>query len=805
MVRSLAAGGPASGAVAVEDAGSTVLYAGMAGALDGGGNYGGQVFADYAAGTAGASSVWTDVAKSAVTNDAADAGVFNPGGFDVSAVTADAHDATGKTVYATAMGFAGNGTNAPHVYLSVNGGGSWTNISGNLPNAPANGLVVDPNDANTVYVAMDAGVYVTTAVATCTTANCWSLYGAGLPNSPVTGLAAAAGMATGDGRTGELRVATYGRGVWEIPLLTAAYPAAPAMTLAPASETFAAQAVGTASAAQTISVTNSGNAALTVSQIVTAGDFTETDNCVGTVAVGAACAVQVKFLPAATGSRTGMVTIYGNVAGGQATAAVSGTGLAAAAIVLSPITVTYSGTNVGAASAAQNITISNTGGVTATLQTPVVTGDFAISANTCGTTLASGVGCTVAVEFVPTASATRTGSLSITDSAGTQTAGLSGVGLLPATDALAPMSLSFAAQQLNTASAGQQVTLTNSGDAALTGIAAGIASGDFTVVNGCGNSLSGHSTCALTVEFVPKSVGAGGGVLTVTDTYRSQTVALSGTGVAPAGVSLSPVAGMAFAATGVGLSAAAQTVTLTNNGGMALAIQSMTATGDFAIVAGSNTCGANLAAGAACGMQMVFTAAAAGTRVGSLTVVDSAGTSPQNMQLSGMGVDFALSANGSTTQTIAAGAQAVYPLLLTSVAGVPGTVAFACTGAPAYSTCVVTPVASALGATSTVTVTVATDIAAMHWPGERPVVWLAGLLPLGLMGLGRRRVRRLGTIAAICGVMVLGGCGASRLIPLTDTSGGGSTTPTPSGTYNLTVSGTSAGLTRSVGLTLVVQ
>ena len=573
MVRSLAAGGPASGVVAAQDAGSTVLYVGMAGKRDGGGNFGGHVFANYAAGTAGASTVWTDVAKSTVTNAASDGGVFNPGGFDVSSVTADVHDATGKTVYATVMGFARNGVNAPHVYRSVNGGGSWTNISSNLPNAPANGLAVDPNDANTVYVAMDTGVYVTTQVATCTSANCWSLYGARLPNAPVVGLAAAAGMATGDGRSGQLRAATYGRGVWEIPLLTAASPAAPAMTVSPASLTFAAQAVATASVAQTISVTNSGNTALTVSQIVTSGDFTESDNCVGVVAAGSSCAVQVTFLPSAIGARTGMVSIYGNVAGGQATVALSGIGGPSAAIVLNPISVTYVGTNVGSASAAQNITVSNIGGVTAALQTPVVTGDFVISANTCGLTLAANVGCTVAVEFVPTASGTRVGSFSITDSVGTQTASLGGLGLLPATDAIAPLSLSFAAQQLNTASATQQVTLTNSGDAALMLIAAQISSGDFTVVNGCGSSLNGHSTCAMLVAFVPKNVGVSAGVLTVVDAYRSQTVVLGGSGIAPAGVSLSPVTAMTFAATGVGLSAAVQTVTLTNNGGMALMIR----------------------------------------------------------------------------------------------------------------------------------------------------------------------------------------------------------------------------------------
>src|SRR6185437_13220981 len=53
-------------------------------------------------------------------------------------------------------GLAGTGTSTPHIYRSTNGGASWINISSNLPNAPANAVMVDPNDANTVYVAMDS-------------------------------------------------------------------------------------------------------------------------------------------------------------------------------------------------------------------------------------------------------------------------------------------------------------------------------------------------------------------------------------------------------------------------------------------------------------------------------------------------------------------------------------------------------------------------------------------------------------------------------------------------------------------------
>jgi hypothetical protein len=313
----------------------------------------------------------------------------------------------------------------------------------------------------------------------------------------------------------------------------------------------------------------------------------------------------------------------------------------------------------------------------------------------------------------------------------------------------------------------------------------------------------------MMVTFAPKSVGAGVGMLTVTDAYRTQAVSLSGTGVAPAGVSLSPVSALTFAATGVGLSAAAQTVTLTNNGGMPLMIQSVGVTGDFAMVSGSDTCGASLSAGSMCSAQVVFVPTAAGTRSGSLTVVDSTGSSPQSLQLTGTGVDFALTVNGSAAQTITAGSEAVYGLLLTSAAGVPGTVSLTCSGAPAYSTCLVNPVTGTLGGSTLVTVTVATNVALLRGPGprrDRDITWLVGLLPVGLLGLRRGRRRRMGRMAMLGCLLLMAGCGASRLIPATSSSGGGTATnPTPSGTYNLVVSGASAGLTRSVGLTLVVQ
>ncbi|MCU1319121.1 MAG: BNR/Asp-box repeat protein, partial [Edaphobacter sp.] len=170
-IRSLAAGGPLSQATAAQNAGSQVIYAGMAGVLDGGGSLGGHLFSITTAGTAGNATTWTDLAASPVASAASS--VFNPGGFDLSSIAIDPHDATGKTVYVTIMGFSGNGISASHLYRSIDAGGHWTDISSNLPNAPANSVIVDPNDANTLYVALDTGVYVTAQVTTCSTANCW--------------------------------------------------------------------------------------------------------------------------------------------------------------------------------------------------------------------------------------------------------------------------------------------------------------------------------------------------------------------------------------------------------------------------------------------------------------------------------------------------------------------------------------------------------------------------------------------------------------------------------------------------------
>ncbi len=73
--------------------------------------------------------------------------------------------------------------NEGHVFKSTNSGSSWTDISGDLPEAPVNCLIVDPDRDDTVYVGTDVGCYFTTD-----NGGSWQVLGAGLPNVPVLDL-----------------------------------------------------------------------------------------------------------------------------------------------------------------------------------------------------------------------------------------------------------------------------------------------------------------------------------------------------------------------------------------------------------------------------------------------------------------------------------------------------------------------------------------------------------------------------------------------------------------------------------------
>jgi parallel beta-helix repeat protein len=101
----------------------------------------------------------------------------------------------------------------------------------------------------------------------------------------------------------------------------------PAVSATPTSVSFGTQTTGSTSAAQTVTVQNTGGAAATGVAISATGDFAQTNTCGTSLAAGASCTVGVTFRPTATGARSGTLSIASNAAGSPATVALSGTGV----------------------------------------------------------------------------------------------------------------------------------------------------------------------------------------------------------------------------------------------------------------------------------------------------------------------------------------------------------------------------------------------------------------------------------------------------------------------------------------------
>ncbi len=428
-----------------------------------------------------------------------------------------------------------------------------------------------------------------------------SITGISAPSSPLMGLfnetsncgaSLAAGAscaisvtfspATTGSFTGNILVADNATGSPQMMSLSGTGTAAPlpVASLAPSSLSFSA-AAGTTSAAQTVTLKNTGSVPLNITGILAASasiaaQFNETSTCGASLAAGASCAISVTFAPGTTGNFTGSLVVTDNATGSPQIVSLSGTGTAAPLPVasLAPSSLSFSAT-VGTTSAAQTVTLKNSGSVPLNI-TGILAASASIAAqfnesSNCGASLAAGASCAISVTFAPGTTGNFTGSLVVTDNAtgSPQVVSLSGTGTaapLPVAS-LAPSSLSFSAT-VGTTSAAQTVTLSNSGSVPLniTGISA-LSSplmGLFNETNTCGASLAAGASCAISVTFAPATTGSVTGNILVADnaTGSPQMMSLSGTGTAaPLPVaSLSP-SSLSFSAT-VGTTSAAQTVML---------------------------------------------------------------------------------------------------------------------------------------------------------------------------------------------------------------------------------------------------
>jgi hypothetical protein len=295
----------------------------------------------------------------------------------------------------------------------------------------------------------------------------------------------------------------------------------PADTVSVGSLAFGYQTVGTTSSSLGVQLTNTGNVALPISQITASGNFSASQNCGSSLAIGANCAVNVSFTPASVGSNTGTLSIA--TAAGTQSVSLSGTGQGAT-LAASPASLAFGALMAGTGAATQTVTLTNTGNIAAgSLAFTLPTGYT--QTNTCGTALAVGANCTLSVTFAPSAQQPYNGTIQVATGTTTQSIPVTGAGGA-ASWGVSTSTLTLPTTQPGTSSTASLV-ITNNGTVAATPT---VAASSYFTATGCGSVAPG-ANCTSTVTFSPTYGQLYSGTLTVAGgNSATQSVTLSGDG-----------------------------------------------------------------------------------------------------------------------------------------------------------------------------------------------------------------------------------------------------------------------------------
>lgn len=341
----------------------------------------------------------------------------------------------------------------------------------------------------------------------------------------------------------------------------------------------------------------------------------------------------------------------------------------AAVTTPSPTAVSFGTSTVGSASSTQTVTVTNTGGIklrltaitSSSTEFQVVSGGTCTASTTTGTLLVEGSNsCTINLAFTPSTTGARSATLTIkgqaTNNSGTvvttpavtdKVVTLSGTGQAVPTAQLgvSPGSLSFAQTTVGQQSTAQDVTVSNSGTAAMTISAitlGGTNAGDFIKSGTCStaSSVAAGGSCTVSVVFSPTGTGSRSATLTLTTNAAnnggSATISMAGSAAAaPVPVVSLSTTSLTMDQTLQNTSSAAKTVTLHNTGTGALSISSVASSvSQFSV---THTCGASVAAGASCTLSVTFTPTAVQSYSGTINIVSNASTSPNQISVTGAG------------------------------------------------------------------------------------------------------------------------------------------------------------------------
>jgi hypothetical protein len=318
------------------------------------------------------------------------------------------------------------------------------------------------------------------------------------------------------------------------------------ITISQTSKDFGALFTGQSSAAWTLTVANIGmipTSALTTTLAGTTADFVVGPNTCGTLAAGATCTIQVKFVPKTAGAKNLTLTVSGPL-GGTVTATATGTAQLGAKLVATPASLDFGTLTAFSQSPNQLVTIENQGDQTASgIVCSLVSPDFALAGggtggpgNYCPTTLAGHTSFQVPVQAwnSPTVG-THTATMTITSApGGTASVSMTGTFTVPMT--VTPTSWTFGSVPLTVVGQTQVFNIKNNSttDSPILTVTSTHPAFQPTLLQ-CASLgfIPLLNSCQLNVLFQPTVKGVQTGTITVSGpvpTLYSVQVTVSGTG-----------------------------------------------------------------------------------------------------------------------------------------------------------------------------------------------------------------------------------------------------------------------------------
>ena len=331
----------------------------------------------------------------------------------------------------------------------------------------------------------------------------------------------------------------------------------------------------------------------------------------------------------------------------------------------------------------------------------------------------------------------------------------------------------------------QTLVVSNTGTAPLL-IAGAETTGDYSLINTCGDSIAVATSCEVQVTFLPTVAGPRTGTLLIYDNAPGapHAVVLTNSN-SQTSVLFSPPT-LDFSSQVIGAAPVSEKVTLTNVGNQVLTIGGPAidpATGSAFVVSG-NTCSSTLGPGGNCSIIVTFSPATTGVQTAVLKAIDgTTGSGLSTVPLSGTGWDFSLQLRDGTPASIVPRKSGSYDVDVTPQGGFLGTIALAVScNMSGITSCTVAPSSIALTGPSSVTIHVQVNTL-----GSARLDIFLGAVALLLLGIAWR----FGSLPALVLVLwVLAGCAAT-------VGNNSQDTPTPT---SIVVTGASRGGTRTLSL-----